>query len=428
MALATKTEPQDPDEGILIDARDLRYAYGLGEIRNEVLHGVGAKVRAGEIVMVTGPSGSGKTTFLTLIGGLRQMQEGYLKVLGTDLSTAREEERCRVRQQFGFIFQSHNLVESLTSLQNVQLSLTHLPITKAERLHRAEAILTAVGLEKHLAKRSAHLSGGQRQRVAIARALARRPKLVLADEPTASLDAISGREVMEILRTLAREQGCGVIIVTHDHRILHMADRILALLDGHLEESHVGLVRITTALLEAARLLPSFMVAPEAEPSSNFEALLKEPEVDLDAWQQRQQSPFEQAYSTLLRERLQTLRSLKAALEYFAGRRLTCLSLQVADSGYQAVEALLVSAIEQIGEPDEFLLESLLQATSSGGRFAADYLKGGNRIPSEATLLESLINFMTSISQVMIIIHQLLEGIRHESSIQRGQTSPSVSS
>jgi len=112
-------EPQDSDEGVLIDARDLRYSYGIGEIRNEVLHGVGAQVRAGEIVMVTGPSGSGKTTFLTLIGGLRQIQEGYLRVLGTDLSTASEEERCRVRQQFGFIFQSHNLVESLTSLQNV---------------------------------------------------------------------------------------------------------------------------------------------------------------------------------------------------------------------------------------------------------------------------------------------------------------------
>ena len=412
-------EPQDSDEGVLIDARDLRYSYGIGEIRNEVLHGVGAQVRAGEIVMVTGPSGSGKTTFLTLIGGLRQIQEGYLRVLGTDLSTASEEDRCRVRQQFGFIFQSHNLVESLTSLQNVQLSLSHLPITKAERLQRAEAILTAVGLEQHLAKRSAHLSGGQRQRVAIARALARRPKVVLADEPTASLDANSGREVMEILRALAREQGCGVIIVTHDHRILHMADRILALLDGNLEESHVGLVRITTALLGAARLLPSFMVAPEAGPSTNFEATLKEPEVDLDAWQQRQQSPFEQTYSTLLRERLQTLRSLKAALEYFAERRLACGSLPVADSGYQAVEALLVSAIEQLEEPDEYLLELLLQATSRGGRFAADYLKDGSRIPSEKNLLEGLMNFMISISQVMTIMNQLLEGIQHESSIQR---------
>jgi len=411
------------DEGILIEARDLRYAYGTGEIRNEVLHGVGANVRAGEIVMVTGPSGSGKTTFLTLIGGLRQIQEGYLKVLGTDLSTASEGERCCVRQQFGFIFQSHNLVESLNSLQNVQLSLSHLPITKAERRNRAEAILTAVGLAQHLAKRPAHLSGGQRQRVAIARALARRPKVVLADEPTASLDAASGREVMEILRNLARDQGCGVIIVTHDHRILHMADRILALSDGNLEESHVGLVRITTALLEAAKLLPSFMIAQEAETSIRFEAVLKEPEIDLNAWQQRQQSPFEQTYSTLLHERMQTLRSLKAALENFAGRRLACLSLPVADAGYQAIEALLVSAIEQLEEPDEYFLESLLQATSGGGRFAADYLKDGSRIPSEATLLENLMNFMTSISEVMIFMHRLLEGIQHESSIQSRQTS-----
>jgi putative ABC transport system ATP-binding protein len=184
-------------------------------------------------VLLTGPSGSGKTTLLTLIGALRAMQSGSCVVLGQELQGARERDLVLLRRRIGFIFQSHNLLGFLTARQNVAmpLELDH-RTTEAQRLASAGALLDAVGHSDRADALPAKLSGGQRQRVAIARALAGNPGLILADEPTAALDRQSGQEVVTLLRDLARSRGVPILLVTHDPRILDIADRIVAMEDG----------------------------------------------------------------------------------------------------------------------------------------------------------------------------------------------------
>jgi len=212
----------------------LNHHYGKGALRKQILFDVSTTIPAGEIVIVTGPSGSGKTTLLTLVGALRAPQEGTLSVLGHRLDGARRAALEDVRKKIGFIFQQHNLLGALTASQNVQLGLGETEWPRAERRRKAEAMLDAVGLAEHIHKRAEHLSGGQRQRVAIARALVGEPSMVLADEPTASLDKASGREVVDRMQSLARERGTTILLVTHDNRILDVADRILHLEDGKL--------------------------------------------------------------------------------------------------------------------------------------------------------------------------------------------------
>lgn len=213
----------------------LNHHYGKGALRRQILFDVSTTIPAGEIVIVTGPSGSGKTTLLTLVGALRAPQEGQLSVLGHRLDGATRTTLEDVRQKIGFIFQQHNLLGALTAAQNVQLGLRETgSMPHAECRRRAEAMLAAVGLADHMHKRAEQLSGGQRQRVAIARALVGEPSMVLADEPTASLDKASGREVVDRMQSLARERGTTILLVTHDNRILDVADRILHLEDGRL--------------------------------------------------------------------------------------------------------------------------------------------------------------------------------------------------
>lgn len=215
--------------------RDITYAFGEGELRRPVLRKVALEVAPGEIVLLTGPSGSGKTTLLTLIGALRAMQEGSARVLGHELAGASEAARVALRQRIGFIFQNHNLLGFLTARQNVAMALEMQGgMTERERLARADALLDAVGLADHIEKLPAHLSGGQRQRVAVARALAADPGLVLADEPTAALDKQSGQEVVHLLRDLAKKRGAPILLVTHDPRILDIADRIVSMEDGRI--------------------------------------------------------------------------------------------------------------------------------------------------------------------------------------------------
>jgi len=213
----------------------LNHHYGRGGLRRQILHDITTTIPAGEIVIVTGPSGSGKTTLLTLVGALRSAQEGSVRVLGQQLNGARSVVLEGVRKHIGFIFQQHNLLGALTASQNVELGLR---VTgrfgRAELRRKADAMLEAVGLGEHRHKRADQLSGGQRQRVAIARALVGEPAMVLADEPTASLDRVSGREVVDRMQTLARERGATILLVTHDNRILDVADRILHLEDGRL--------------------------------------------------------------------------------------------------------------------------------------------------------------------------------------------------
>jgi len=221
-----------------VDLRAINFAYGEGELRRMVLREVDLRVDAGEIVLLTGPSGSGKTTLLTLIGALRAMQEGSAMVLGQQLAGAREGRRVGLRRRIGFIFQNHNLLGFLTARQNVAMALElHGGMGEAQRLARAAEMLAAVGLADHVDKLPAKLSGGQRQRVAVARALVAEPGLILADEPTAALDKVSGQEVVHLLRDLARRRGTPILLVTHDPRILDIADRIVAMEDGRIVET-----------------------------------------------------------------------------------------------------------------------------------------------------------------------------------------------
>ncbi len=209
--------------------------YGSGDNSRQVLQGVDLRIEPGEVVLLTGPSGCGKTTLLTLVGALRQVQEGSVRVLGHELRGSGRGERQRLRRGIGMIFQGHNLLRCLTAEQNVQMGADLLPgLSYRARRAMAREWLRSVGLHDHLNQLPHDLSGGQKQRVAIARALAARPRLLLADEPTAALDSRTGREVVELLRGLARDQGCAVLMVTHDPRILDVADRLVQMEDGRL--------------------------------------------------------------------------------------------------------------------------------------------------------------------------------------------------
>ena len=218
-----------------IALEDVSYAYGKGALEKQILFDIGTRIEGGEIVILTGPSGSGKTTLLTLIGALRSAQKGSVKVLGQELLNASEKALIKVRRQIGYIFQSHNLLDSLTIHQNVQMALQLGGVKGAEARQRITQVLERVGLAEHEHKFPGELSGGQKQRAGIARALVNRPQIVLADEPTASLDKQSGRDVVDLIQDLAREDGSAVILVTHDNRILDVADRILHLEDGRMK-------------------------------------------------------------------------------------------------------------------------------------------------------------------------------------------------
>jgi putative ABC transport system ATP-binding protein len=184
---------------------------------------------------MTGPSGSGKTTLLSLIGGLRSVQEGSLKFLGQELYRASQAKLVSLRRNIGYIFQAHNLLEFLTARQNVQMAVElNRYISQREAIARAEKMLRSVGLGQRVNYYPDSLSGGQKQRIAIARALVNNPPLVLADEPTAALDKQSGRDVVELMQHLAKEKGTSILLVTHDNRILDIADRIVEMEDGVL--------------------------------------------------------------------------------------------------------------------------------------------------------------------------------------------------
>lgn len=219
----------------VIVAQNLNHYFGEGALRKQALFEINLTIHAGEIVIMTGPSGSGKTTLLTLMGGLRSAQEGSLTILGQEICGAAKQQLTQLRKQIGYIFQAHNLLSFLTAKQNVRMSLElHESASSAELDAQAAAMLEAVGLGNRADYYPEKLSGGQKQRVAIARALISHPKIVLADEPTAALDKKSGRDVVELMQKLAKEQGCTILLVTHDNRILDIADRIVYMEDGRL--------------------------------------------------------------------------------------------------------------------------------------------------------------------------------------------------
>lgn len=231
--LATATSPTLQP---VVAIENLNHYFGKGSLRKQILFDVSLEIMPGEIVLMTGPSGSGKTTLLTLMGGLRSPQEGSMKVLGQELRGASTNKLVEVRRDIGYIFQAHNLLKCLTARQNVQMSMElHPQYSTREGARKSAEMLTQVGLGERVNYYTDSLSGGQKQRVAIARALVSHPKLVLADEPTAALDSKSGRDVVELMQKLAKEQGCTILMVTHDNRILDIADRIIHLEDGYLK-------------------------------------------------------------------------------------------------------------------------------------------------------------------------------------------------
>lgn len=220
----------------VIDIQNVSHFFGKGQLRKPVLSDISLSIHPGEVVILMGPSGSGKTTLLTLIGGLRSLQSGSLSVLGKEFNGANKGQLRRVRSQIGFIFQDHHLLKCLTAQQNVMMSLKlHQNLSIKDRRQRAIATLESVGLGDRIHYLPDSLSGGQKQRVAIARALVAQPQLVLADEPTAALDSQTGRDVVTIMQKLAKSKQCAVLLVTHDNRILDIADRIIQMEDGQLK-------------------------------------------------------------------------------------------------------------------------------------------------------------------------------------------------
>ena len=220
----------------VIAIQNLNHYFGEGGLQKQTLFDINLEIYPGEIVIMTGPSGSGKTTLLTLIGALRSVQEGSLKIIGQEVRGGHKNQLIKIRRNIGYIFQAHNLLKCLTARQNVQMSMElHNSISQQEINARVVKMLEDVGLGDRIDYYPDNLSGGQKQRVAIARALVSHPKLVLADEPTAALDSKSGRDVVEIMQRLAKEQQSTILLVTHDNRILDVADRIIRMEDGRLQ-------------------------------------------------------------------------------------------------------------------------------------------------------------------------------------------------
>jgi putative ABC transport system ATP-binding protein len=237
MDMIVPTDPCYPlaAEAPAVRAEGVNFSYGEGEARFQVLFDNRIDIAPGQLVVMTGPSGSGKTTLLTLIGGLRSLQEGRIEVLGHDLSGLGPRELVRVRRDIGFIFQLHNLFESLTAYENVKMAVQLAGVGSAAHIReRAVGILERLGLGHRIDHKPHSLSGGQRQRVAIARALANRPKLVLADEPTAALDKDASHTVVQLFKEMTVEHGTAILMVTHDHRIIELADRLVHMVDGRI--------------------------------------------------------------------------------------------------------------------------------------------------------------------------------------------------
>ena len=221
-----------------VEIKGLNHWFEEAGSSKQVLRDIHLTVNAGEIVILTGPSGSGKTTLLTMVGGLRAAQDGSLRLFGEELRGASKQQLTQLRRQVGFIFQAHNLMPYLSALQNVRLGLEVAPswLQQGRRAMdaRCRDCLTQVGLGHRVDFMPAKLSGGQKQRVAIARALASNPQLLLADEPTAALDKESGRDVVALFRELADSRGAAIVMVTHDNKVLDIADRIVHLEGGAL--------------------------------------------------------------------------------------------------------------------------------------------------------------------------------------------------
>ncbi len=212
-------------------------AFQSGRQHYQVLKEINWEIPKGDIQLLMGPSGSGKTTLLSILAGLLTPATGKVYLLGEEITSMSRAELAQFRlQNIGFIFQNFNLFPALTAAENIELVLNVKGIRGRAARHQAQVLLEQVGLGNQANQKPGDLSGGQKQRVAIARAITGNPRLIMADEPTAALDSHSGHTVMSLLRSLAKEQGCTVLMVTHDPRIIDVADRVACLEDGVLRQ------------------------------------------------------------------------------------------------------------------------------------------------------------------------------------------------
>jgi putative ABC transport system ATP-binding protein len=217
----------------VIETQNLKKRYRMGDVDVSALNGVDLRVETGEFMSIMGPSGSGKTTLLNLIGALDRPTEGKVRIKGTDISRLNDDELAELRnREIGFVFQFFNLVARMSALKNVEMPMAFAGVSPNERKRRATELLESVGLGDRIDHRPTELSGGEQQRVAIARALVNNPSVVLCDEPTGNVDSKTGKEVMEILRKLNREQQQTFVIVTHDPLVAESVDRIAHMQDG----------------------------------------------------------------------------------------------------------------------------------------------------------------------------------------------------
>ncbi len=223
------------DNPVAIQIRSITKEFGTGGQIAKVLHGIDTDIRSGELTFLVGESGCGKTTLISIIAGILYPTQGSVSLFGQDIYGLSDSELVRFRlNTIGFIFQQYNLIPTLTSAENASVPLVAAGMNRKEALERGRAMLEKLNIANQADKLPRQLSGGQLQRVAIARALVHEPRLVVCDEPTAALDAKSGRRVMDLLREVALVKNRAVIIVTHDNRIFDLADRILVMEDGRI--------------------------------------------------------------------------------------------------------------------------------------------------------------------------------------------------
>jgi putative ABC transport system ATP-binding protein len=224
---------------LVVEAVDLKKTYMLGKIPVQALRGVNLQVEKGDFLSILGPSGSGKSTLLNLIGALDKPTEGKLSIDGVDVSTLNDNQLADLRLRIGFVFQFFNLIPRFTARDNVELSMSILGKSKAERKKHAEELLETVGLKDRINHKPAELSGGQQQRVAIARALANDPRFLLMDEPTGNIDSKTAEEVLSLIKKI-NEKGVTIIMVTHDQRLAGEAKRTVQIIDGVITSDSVN--------------------------------------------------------------------------------------------------------------------------------------------------------------------------------------------
>jgi putative ABC transport system ATP-binding protein len=220
-----------------VELENLEKSYRLGKITVNALRGVSLQLQQGEFLVIMGPSGSGKTTLLNIIGTLDKPSSGRALVDGEDITRMNDGQLTKLRRhKIGFVFQFHNLIPVLTALENVELPLITSGVKRKSSRDRAMRLLSQVGLQDRTDHLPDELSGGEQQRVAIARALANRPRLVLADEPTGDLDSQTGSEVVQLMHSMAKQEGSSVVVVTHDPVVAARADRLVEMRDGRIAE------------------------------------------------------------------------------------------------------------------------------------------------------------------------------------------------